>query len=201
LWAEGATEVELCLFDDQGRETRIPLREETYLTWHGYVPGVGPGQRYGYRVHGPYAPEQGNRFNPNKLLLDPYAREIVGRFEWHHGYTLGHPDGPRSLDARDNAAHALKARVVDERQSAPRAARPHVPLERTVLYELHVKGFTQRHPDVPKHLRGKYLGLAHPAVTDYLRKLGVTTRTQAVLAAGRLAVDRASVKPPPEEPD
>jgi len=177
--SEQARCVELCLFDEAGRaETarhRLPAFSDG--VWHGFLPGARPGLVYGFRAHGPYAPSAGHRFNPHKLLLDPYAREIVGRFSWrdeHFGFQRGHADGAASFDARDNAPWALKARVAEP--LPPLAERPPPrPGDEVVLYELHVKGFTRRHPDVPEPLRGTYAALAHPAAIAHLRRLGVTT--------------------------
>jgi len=177
--SEHATRIELCIFDAEGQRElrRYPLDGPHDGVFHGFLPGVGPGLVYGLRAHGPYAPEQGHRFNPHKLLLDPYAREIAGRFGWraeHHGYELGHPDGPRSLDARDNAAQALKARVAPN-LAPPRVPRPRRAAGEVVLYEVHVKGFSQLLPGVPEALCGSYAGLAHPASIAHFKRLGVTT--------------------------
>ncbi|MGA0612394.1 glycogen debranching protein GlgX [Caldimonas sp. KR1-144] len=178
VFASHATRVELCLFDAEGRTewARVALPAESDGVWHGFVPGLGAGTVYGLRVHGPYDPAAGHRHNPHKLLLDPTAREIVGTFEWrdeHFGFTRGHPHGQRTPDARDNAAWALKARVAEPLP----AAKPHLPrpLADSVLYELHVKGFTRRLEAVPERLRGTYAGLAHPAAIEHLSRLGVTT--------------------------
>jgi len=176
--SEHATAVDLCLFDAAGNEQRLPLTAHTEGVWHVFVSGVSAGQIYGYRVHGPYEPHRGQRFNHHKLLLDPYAREIVGRFDWrdaHFSYQVGHPDGERSFDSRNNAGAALKARVAAPLPATASAHRPHVPVADTVLYELHVKGFTQRLAEVPESLRGTYAGLAHPAAIAHLTALGVTT--------------------------
>jgi isoamylase len=179
VFSEHAVKVEICLFDADGQRElrRYPLLGPQDGIWHGFLAGVGEGLVYGLRAHGPYLPEQGHRFNAHKLLLDPYAKEIVGHFGWraeHHGYTLGHPDGPRSLDTRDNATQALKARVALPLDTPnPRANAPHLSCERLVIYEAHVKGLTQLHPEVPEPLRGTYAGLAHPAVVAHLKRLGV----------------------------
>ncbi|MDN3921952.1 glycogen debranching protein GlgX [Roseateles violae] len=180
VFSEYATAVELCLFDTEGQRElrRYRLQGPVDGVFSGFLPGVGPGLVYGLRAHGPYAPEQGHRFNPHKLLLDPYAREIVGHFGWraeHHGYELGHPDGPRSFDTRDNAAQALKARVAAPLAGSPRATAPRIPADELVLYEVHVKGFSMQHPDIPAELRGSYAGLAHPAAIAHFKSLGVTT--------------------------
>lgn len=178
--SEHATRVELCVFDAEGQRElrRYALDGPFDGVFHGFLPGVGPGLVYGLRAHGPYAPEQGQRFNPHKLLLDPYAREIVGRFGWraeHHGYELGHPDGPRSFDTRDNAAQALKARVAPAPVTHARVHRPRHAAAEVVLYEVHVKGFSRQLPGVPDDLRGTYAGLAHPASIAHFKRLGITT--------------------------
>ena len=178
--SEHATRVELCVFDGEGQRElrRYTLNGPFDGVFHGFLPGVGPGLVYGIRAHGPYEPEQGHRFNPHKLLLDPYAREIVGQFGWraeHHGYELGHPDGPRSLDTRDNATQALKARVAPPPVPHARAHHPRRAPADVVLYEVHVKGFSKLLPGVPEALRGTYAGLAHPAAIAHFKRLGVTT--------------------------
>jgi len=182
LFSENAERVELCLFEaDSGgeRETsRIPLPEQTDLVWHCYLPAIGPGQLYGYRVHGPYAPAQGHRFNPNKLLIDPYAKALAGKERWDDsmfGYTLGHPDSDLSFDQRDSAAGLPKSVVVGRPFNWGRDRRPETPWSETIIYEVHVKGFTARHPDVPEHLRGTYGGLASPPMISYLKELGITS--------------------------
>lgn len=180
LFSEQATGVELCLFDgpDGSREvTRIRMRENTHYVWHAYLPEARPGQLYGYRVYGPYEPQAGHRFNPHKLLLDPYAKAIAGTVQWSDalfGYTVGHPDADVSLDERDSAAGLPKCVIVDPAFSWGDDAPPRIPWHRTVIYELHVKGFTMRHPDVPPELRGTYAGLICPPALDYLQTLGVT---------------------------
>src|SRR6218665_616812 len=180
VFSEHAQGIELCLFDAAGQRElrRYALHGPHDGVFHGFLPGVGPGLVYGLRAQGPYAPEQGHRFNPHKLLLDPYAREIVGHFAWraeHHGYELGHPDGPRSFDTRDNGAQALKASVAAPLEDSPRASAPHVPPTEVVLYEVHVKGFSMQHPKLPADLRGTYAGLAHPAAIAHFKSIGVTT--------------------------
>jgi len=180
LFSAHATQVELCLFDRQGtRELqRIELPEYTDQIWHGYVRDVGPSTVYGYRVHGPYEPDAGHRFNPHKLLLDPCARAHTGSLKWDpacFGYTLGAEDADLSFDTRDSAPFVPKSVVVDPNfdwQGEPR--RQFVPWEHTVIYEAHVRGFTQRHPNVPEHLRGTYAGLGTQPVVDYVKSLGVT---------------------------
>ncbi len=180
LFSEHATGVELCLFDgpDCNEETtRIRLPEQTAQVWHIYLPEVRPGQCYGYRVHGPYAPQEGHRFNPAKLLLDPYAKAIAGTIKWSDalfGYTVGHPDADLSKDERDSATGLPKCVVVDPAFSWGEDIRPRTPWHRTLIYEMHVKGFTARHPQVPPELQGTYAGLTCPAAIDYLHSLGIT---------------------------
>jgi glycogen operon protein len=179
LFSANATKVELCLFDSQGRREleRIELPERTEDVWHGYLSDVAPGQPYGYRVHGPYEPERGFRFNPNKLLVDPYAKRLSGRVTWsdaHFGYRAGHQKADLSFDRRDNARGMPKGVVIDE-ASRTEERRPLVPWEDTIIYEAHVKGLTQLREDVPPAWRGKFRALAAPAIVDHLKRLGVTT--------------------------
>ena len=179
LFSENAEGVELCLFDPSGRDEveRIELRERTDRIWHCYLPYCRLGQLYGYRVHGPYDPENGNRFNPNKLLLDPYTKATVGSLNWgypHFGYRLGAEEEDLAFDERDNAAGMPKCRVVDTAFTWDDDRPPRTPWEETVIYELHVKGFTQRHPEVPEDLRGTYAGLASAPAIEHLKRLGVT---------------------------
>ncbi|MDH3443774.1 MAG: glycogen debranching protein GlgX, partial [Deltaproteobacteria bacterium] len=180
LFSENATGVELCLFDSRNgthESARIPVREKTAHVWHIYLPEVRPGQLYGYRVHGPYEPSQGHRFNPAKLLLDPYAKAIAGTIKWSDalfGYTIGHPDTDLVADPRDSSDGLPKCVVIDPAFSWGDDRPPRTPWHRTLIYELHVKGFTARHPQVPERLRGSYAGLASPPVLDYLNSLGIT---------------------------
>jgi glycogen operon protein len=180
LFSEHAEKVELCIFDAAGRRDlqRVELRERTDDIWHCYLPEARPGMLYGYRVHGPYAPEEGHRFNPNKLLLDPYARNVVGSLRWSDalfGYTIGHRREDLSLDRRDSAGGMPKSKVIDPAFTWGDDRRPQIPWNEMVIYELHVRGFTIQHSDVPPALRGTYAGLAAAPVIDYLRRLGVTT--------------------------
>jgi len=179
LFSENATRVELCLFDDGDRETRIELAERTAFNWHCYVPGVGPGQRYGYRVHGPYDPVTGRRFNPHKLLIDPYAKSIEGPVRPDRANTLPYvpsPDPNADLvpDSHDDSAAIPKCVVIDPHFEWEDDRPPATPWPDTVIYEVHVKGFTRRHPGVRDDLRGTYAGLASEGALAYLRALGVT---------------------------
>jgi isoamylase len=174
LFSEGAQRVELCLFGDRGKETRVDLVDVDAFVWHAYLPNVGPGQRYGYRVHGPYDPAKGQRFNPRKLLLDPYAKAVDGEVQWNQavfGYTFGDPD---SRNDDDSAADMMKGVVVNPFFDWAGDRQPKTPYAESFIYEAHVKGLTQLHPDVPEELRGTYSGVAHPAVIDHLQRLGVT---------------------------
>src|SRR5437660_489946 len=180
LFSENATAVELCLFDepDASKEThRIRIEECTDHVWHIYLPEVRPGQRYGYRVHGPYEPEAGHRFNPAKLLFDPYAKAIAGTIDWSnalYGYRIGDPKEDLSVDDQDNAGSIPKCVVVDQAFTWGGDQLLRTPWDRTVIYELHVNGFTARHPDIPKHLRGTYAGLGTPAVIEHPQYVGIT---------------------------
>ncbi|MFC9855890.1 glycogen debranching protein GlgX [Streptomyces prasinus] len=171
LFSEVAEGVELVLVDDSGRHTVVPLTESDGFVWHGYLPGVGPGQRYGYRVHGPWAPAAGHRCNPAKLLLDPYATAVDGQIDNHPSLYERRPDGP---DPADSAGHTVLGVVTDPAFDWGDDTRPDRPYADTVIYEAHVKGMTHTHPEVPAELRGTYAGLAHPAVVDHLTSLGVT---------------------------
>lgn len=178
VFSENADRVELCLFVG-GKEKRLPMKARTQHIHHVYIPGAGPGLLYGYRVYGPYAPQHGHRFNPNKLLMDPYALAWEGHFELSDadfGYTIGDPAQDLSFDPRDNAAHAPKARVVDLNGdwNWEGDRHPRTPWSQTLIYELHVKGLTYLHPRIPRELRGTYRGLAHPEVVEHLLSLGVT---------------------------
>jgi isoamylase len=183
LFSEHATGVELCLFagpDDAVETSRVTLRERTDQIWHAYLPDVRPGQCYGFRVHGAHAPDQGHRFNPAKLLVDPYAKAISGTIKWSDalsGYPVRSPDADRDLvlDSQDSAGGMPKAVVVESAFSWGADQPPRTPWNRTVIYECHVKGMTILHPEVPERLRGTYLGLATDPIIDHLQKLGVTT--------------------------
>jgi glycogen operon protein len=179
VYSPAAESVELCLFDNdgdhRGKETRITLPEADGFCWHGYLPGVGPGSRYGFRVHGPYKPEQGLRCNPNKLLLDPYAKAVDTNISWHQAvypYQLGADD--RVPNDEDSAPYMPKAIVTDTHYDWGHDRPPRTPWHKTIVYETHVKGLTATHPDIPERERGTYAGLGHPVMVDYLTKLGVT---------------------------
>ncbi len=180
LFSEHADSVELCLYDDGGEETRIPVTERQALNWHCYLPEVGPGQRYAYRVHGPYAPLAGHRFNPAKLLIDPYAKAIEGVVDWQHDANVlpyvptGDEDADLELDDEDDAAAMPKSVVIDDAFLWEGDRPPGVPFADTVIYETHVKGFTMRHPEVREDLRGTYAGFASEPAIAYLCDLGVT---------------------------
>ncbi|HEY1268886.1 MAG TPA: glycogen debranching protein GlgX [Candidatus Binatia bacterium] len=180
IFSENATKVELCLFDtpDASRESaRIPMVDRNAHIWHVYLPEARPGQLYGYRLHGPYAPNDGHRFNPAKLLVDPYAKAITGNIDVNDSlfaYKFGHPQADLSIDRLDSAAGLPKCMVIDPAFTWSDDTPPRIPWHRTLIYETHVKGFTARHPKVPRELRGTYAGLACPAVIDYLVELGIT---------------------------
>ncbi|MDQ1138039.1 isoamylase [Microbacterium sp. SORGH_AS 1204] len=174
LFSEGAEKVELCLFDEDGTETCYELIDVDAFVWHAYLPNILPGQRYGYRVHGEYDPASGKRFNASKLLLDPYAKAVEGQVDWGQAvfsYEFGDPD---SFNDEDSAPHMMKGVVVNPFFDWSGDRQPKTPYSETFIYEAHVKGLTQLHPDVPEELRGTYAGIAHPAVIDHLKKLGVT---------------------------
>jgi isoamylase len=180
LFAENASNVELCLFqnvEDAQESECFTLEEQTAHVWHGYVPGVRPGQVYGYRVHGPYRPTAGHRFNANKLLIDPYARAIDGAVDWSgpvYGYTIADPDEDLSFDSRDDASAVPKAVVADPFFDWENDRPPRIGWHESVIYEAHVKGFSIQHPEIPPEIRGTYSGLGHPVAIDYLKRLGVT---------------------------
>ncbi len=177
LFSENATGVELCLFDKEDQETRLTLTEVDNHVWHGYVPGIAPGQRYGFRVHGPFAPNEGHRFNPNKLLIDPYAKAIDGDVvdgPENFGYCWDNPEADLSFSETDNAHLMPKSVVIDQSYDWEGDALLRLPFHETIIYETHVKGFTKRQPDIPEELRGTYAGLAHPASIAYLQSIGIT---------------------------
>ncbi|MGV3762784.1 glycogen debranching protein GlgX [Parapedobacter sp.] len=180
IYAEHAVEVRLCLFDGEApdaAETVITIAERTHQVWHGYVPGLVPGQCYGYRMDGPFEPSVGQRYNPNKLLLDPYAKAISGvvdAHEAHLGYNVGDPDEDLSFSKKDSAPYVRKSVVVDPAFDWEGDKQLDIPFRQTVIYEAHVKGLTKLHPEIPEGLRGTYAGLGHPKTVDYLKHLGIT---------------------------
>jgi isoamylase len=177
LFSEHATGVDLCLFDKSGRETRLALTEVSNFVWHGYVPSIAPGQRYGFRVHGPYVPHEGHRFNSNKLLIDPYAKAVdgdIGTGEEIFGYPWDHPDKDLAFSELDDAHLVPKAVVIDELFDWEDDELLQIPRHEMIIYETHVKGFTKLHPEIPPELRGTYAGLAHPAAISHLQSLGIT---------------------------
>ena len=180
LFSEHATGVDLCLFDDVGgseEPRRVPLTNRTDQIWHAYLPDVRPGQSYGYRVHGPYEPHEGHRFNPNKLLIDPYAKALDGTVRWDdsvYGYTIGHEAEDLAFDDRDSASLVPRSVVIDPAFSWGNDRKPDTPWNRTVIYECHVRGMTKCHPQVPPEIRGTYLALTHDPVIEHLQMLGVT---------------------------
>jgi isoamylase len=175
VFSEVATRVELCLFDANGAETRVDLPESTAFIWHGYLPNVTDGQRYGYRVHGPWEPDSGHRCNPAKLLLDPYGKAVEGEVRWNEAvfpYLFSDPEG--SVNHADSAPFMPKSVITNPFFDWEHDRLPRTPWHETIIYEVHVKGFTMRHPGIPENLRGTYAGLAHPAAIRYLTQLGVT---------------------------
>ena len=177
LFSQVAQKVELCLFDEEDNETRIEMTEQNSYVWHNYLPGIQPGQRYGYRVYGPYDPMQGLRCNPNKLLLDPYAKAIEGNIDGDeslYSYWFKSPDDITSMNTLDSAAHTMKAAVVNPYFDWGNDQHPNISYHDSVIYEAHVRGMTNLNMDVPPDIRGTYAGLAYPSVIEYLKKLGVT---------------------------
>ncbi|MGS2722674.1 glycogen debranching protein GlgX [Porticoccus sp. GXU_MW_L64] len=180
LFSAHAEKVELCLYDSAGQYeiSRHTLPEKTHDIWHGYYPGLQPGAIYGYRVYGPHDPQEGHRFNPNKLLIDPYAKQLHGEFSWneaHFGYHRGDPEQDISFNNWDNAPWVPKSVVVAPFDARPALARPRVPWRDTTLYELHTRGFTIAHPDVPELMRGRFAGLSQAKIIEYLKALGITS--------------------------
>jgi isoamylase len=174
VFSDVATSVELCLFGSRGAETRIPMTEQDALVWHAYLPRVGPGQRYGYRVHGPYEPEHGHRCDPSKLLMDPYAKALEGAIDWAQAcfsYDFGDPS---RRNTEDSAPHTMKSVVINPFFDWQEDRSPRRQYHETVIYEAHVKGMSQLHPDIPEEIRGSYAAIAHPAMIDHLTRLGIT---------------------------
>ena len=174
IFSEAAHKVELCLFDDDGNEERVRLHEQDAHVWHAYLPHVQPGQQYGYRMHGDYDPASGSRCNPAKLLLDPYAKATTGDIDWDQSlfsYNFGDPD---SFNDLDSAPHMMKGGVINPYFDWAGDRKPGIPYNESLIYEAHVKGLTELHPDVPEEIRGTYAGIAHPAIVEHLKRLGVT---------------------------
>ncbi|TFE67590.1 glycogen debranching enzyme GlgX [Methylacidiphilum sp. Yel] len=178
LYSEHATKVDLCLFDSTGKETKVPITDCTDYIWNVYIPSLSPGQLYGYRVHGPYEPQAGHRFNPHKLLLDPYARLIKGELNWNEavfGYKINDPQSDLSFNETDSAPYVPLSVVIDSNQSTgKKEPKPSIPWHKTIIYELHVKGFTQKNEKIPPEFRGTFLGLASQPAIDHLLNLGIT---------------------------
>ncbi|MBA2772579.1 MAG: glycogen debranching enzyme, partial [Nocardioidaceae bacterium] len=174
LFSEIADKVELCLFDEDGGETRIDMTERRALVWHVYLPRVTPGQRYGYRVHGPYEPTRRHRCDPHKLLIDPYAKALEGEIDWAPACFSYRFDDPDRRNTEDSAAHTMKSVVVNPFFDWQEDRPPRHPYQETVVYEAHVRGLTQTHPGIPDEIRGTYAGLAHPAMIQHLTSLGVS---------------------------
>jgi glycogen operon protein len=174
IFSEVAEAVELCLFDASGNERKVQLHEQDAFVWHAYLPGVEPGQRYGYRVYGPYEPSRGLRCNPHKLLLDPYARAVDSDIDWHPSLYAYDFDNPDEMSELDSGPHMAKGVVVNPYFDWGNDRRPDIPYHHSVIYEAHVKGLTERHPDVPQDMRGTYAAIGHPAIIEHLKSLGVT---------------------------
>ena len=177
LYSQVAQKVELCLFDEHDAETRIEMTEQNSYVWHNYIPGLQPGQRYGYRVYGPYDPMHGLRCNPNKLLLDPYAKAIEGNIDGDESlfsYWFKSPDDTSAMNDLDSAAHTMKSAVINPYFDWGNDQHPYISYHDSVIYEAHVRGMTNLNMDVPPDIRGTYAGLAYPSVIEYLKKLGVT---------------------------
>src|SRR4051794_16275867 len=174
LFSEAAEGVELCLFDADGGETRVPLTERQALAWHIYLPRIGPGQRYGYRVYGPYEPEHGQRFDPSKLLIDPYAKALEGEIDWANACYSYDFEDPSKRNEQDSAGHTMMSVVVNPFFDWQEDRKPRTPYHETVIYEAHVKGMSKTHPAIPEEIRGTYAGIAHPVMIEPLTRLGVT---------------------------
>jgi glycogen operon protein len=174
VFSEVADAVDLCLFDDDGTERRVPLLEYDAFVWHGYLPGIAPGQRYGYRVHSRYEPSRGLRGNPAKLLIDPYAKAIEGDVDWHPALFDFRPDDRSQPETTDSAPHTMKSVVINPFFDWSDDRHPRTPYHETLIYEAHVRGLTIRHPDIPEAIRGTYAGLAHPLMIEHLNRLGIT---------------------------
>lgn len=175
IFSETAEKIELCFFDEQGIESRVELTEVTAFCWHGYLPNIGPGQRYGYRIYGVWDPKRGLRHNPAKLLLDPYAKAIVGQLDWNEAVFPYHFGAEETINQTDSAPFVPKSVVINPFFDWGSDKHPTIPLNETVIYELHVKGFSVLNQEIPEEERGKYIGLIHPSSIEYLKQLGITT--------------------------
>lgn len=178
LYASNATAIELCLYDTDNQETKIELKECSHQIWHVYLHGVKPGQLYGYRAHGPYEPQNGHRYNPNKVLIDPYAKSVAGPVDWNEtlfGYDVNNPEKDLSFSESDSGPFIPKSVVIDPYFDWEDDKLPDIPYHQTMIYEAHVKGFTKLNPEIPEEIRGTYAGMAHPASIKYLKDLGITT--------------------------
>lgn len=181
IYSESAQGIDLCLFnslEDETESVKIRINEVSHHVWHVYIPGLKPGQLYGYRVYGPYEPQNGHRFNPNKLLIDPYAKAIAGTIQWHDSlfaYEIGHEDEDLSFSDVDSAPYIPKSVVINHHFDWEGVQKPKIPYYKTIIYEAHVKGLTMTHPDLPEELRGTYAGIAHPITINYFKELGITT--------------------------
>jgi len=180
IYGENATAVELCLFntkEDKTESTRIKIEERTNHVWHSRIPGLMPGQLYGYRMYGDFDPQNGHRFNPNKFLLDPYSKAISETLDWHDsmfGYEIGHPDADLSYYSSDSAPFMPRSVVINPNFDWEGDKFPLIPYHKTIIYETHVKGLTKLHPQIPENIRGTYSALAYPDVINYLKDLGIT---------------------------
>ena len=172
LFSDMADSVELCLFGGRGKETRIPMLERNALVWHTYLPRVGPGQRYGYRVHGPYDPARGQRCDPSKLLLDPYAKAIDGAIDWAPALYSYDMNDPTRRNTDDSAEHTMTSVVINPYFDWQDDHLPRRPYHETVIYEAHVRGLTETHPGIPPEIQGTYAALAHPVMLEHLTQLG-----------------------------
>ena len=175
IFSERATAVDLCLIDEAGTEVHIPLKRRTGFVWHCYLEGIGPGQRYAYRVHGPYDPEHGLRFNPQVRLIDPYAKALAGVQDWRAGsFAYDTEKGDDSFISDSNATGAPLSLVIDPHFDWRGDRHPNLPFHELIVYEAHVRGLTIQHPELPEELRGTYLGMCQPVIINYLKELGVT---------------------------
>src|SRR5688572_29101118 len=180
VFAENAAGMDLCLFDtleSKNEEERIRLNEVSHHVWHAYIPGLKPGQLYGFRAHGSYEPMNGLRYNPNKLLIDPYAKAISSPVRWNDalfGYIMGHPQEDLSFSETDSAPFAPRSVVIDPNFNWEGDQPPKIPYHKTIIYETHIRGFTKTHPDIPEEIRGTYAAISHPLTINYLKSLGIT---------------------------